>query len=214
MKPGEDAVRRVLDWLGVSWSEGQLETLQRYAAWLVTEGRALGGIGPDESARLWDRHLADSLVFGVGFSGVGSVLDVGSGVGLPGIPLAICFPDARVTLLDRRGRRTDALRRVAAILAIDVTIETADISDHFGPRYERIVLRASLPVEEAARRLRPLLVRGGELVVGLGRGEHPATLTAAQALVVDPPEGSRVITVRTPAGILDSPAWLLRMTAE
>ena len=75
--------------LGITLSEVQVDQLQTYGRWLADEGVTAGGIGPEEPRRLFDRHLADSLTFLAGIpSSATTLLDVGSGVGLPGIPIA------------------------------------------------------------------------------------------------------------------------------
>jgi 16S rRNA (guanine527-N7)-methyltransferase len=188
-------INRTADWLGVEFDSSQIDVLVAYADWLVTEGAAIGGIGPGEVDRVWDRHIADSLVFGLGIRAEATILDVGSGVGLPGIPLAIGNPDAVVSVLDRSGRRTDALRRVARMLELQVDVLTADVRRHVG-RYDRVVMRAVLRPDRAGE-LRRLVVPGGDIVVGIGRGDRPS----------EPPgEGS---LVQVDPKVLESGAWLL-----
>jgi 16S rRNA (guanine527-N7)-methyltransferase len=86
-----------------------LETAEQYAAILATRGVEWGLIGPREAERLWERHVLNSLAVS-GFVPHGaSVVDVGSGAGLPGIPLALGRPDVRVTLLEPLERRAHFL---------------------------------------------------------------------------------------------------------
>jgi len=79
---------------------------------LVGPGVERGLIGPGEATRIWDRHLINSglivelLPGGLGNAESGSLLDLGSGAGLPGVVLAILRPDLRVTLLEPMARRT------------------------------------------------------------------------------------------------------------
>lgn len=179
-----------------------------YADWLVGEATQLGGIGPDEADRIWDRHVLDSLLFARGLSPDATVLDVGSGVGLPGVPIAIVY-HGLVTLLDRSGRRVDALHRVCSVLDIDVVVVAGDV-DSYSTRHDRIVLRASLTLAEARVLAPRLCAAEGELWFGLGRGENPRAVQRWRASDSNP--ASTESLVHAPSGVLDSAAWLLRMT--
>ena len=137
MKHPRAALASVATWLGIELDAAQVGLLVSYADWLVTEAATSGAIGPAEPDRIWDRHVLDALTFGHGLAGAASVIDVGTGAGLPGIPLAIAFPHTEVTLLDRSTSRTDALHRIARILGIPVRVVTADVRDHDG-RYARV----------------------------------------------------------------------------
>src|SRR5216110_1698875 len=78
----------------------------RYAELLATDGVVRGLIGPREASRIWDRHLLNCAVVGEIIPDGASVIDVGSGAGLPGIALALARPDLRVVLVDSLARRT------------------------------------------------------------------------------------------------------------
>ena len=77
------------------------EIAERYYQSLATDGVERGLIGPREVPRLWERHLLNCAVIGELIAEGESVVDVGSGAGLPGIPLAIARPDLKVTLSNR-----------------------------------------------------------------------------------------------------------------
>ena len=203
-------ITSINEWSDLELDDGAVSALERYAEWLETEAAAAGAIGPDELDRLWPRHLGDSLLYAAVFGHrIGTALDVGSGAGLPGIPLAIACPHLEVTLLDRSGRRCALLRRVVRILEIpNARVVEADV-DGIDDTFEVVVARASLPPDQAFPRIRRLLAPGGEAVVGLSRQAPPdgAALMAAAAL-----HGLWAEMVTIPAEVLDSPAWLLRMT--
>jgi hypothetical protein len=116
-------------WLGQDASDAQVDALGAYAHWLADEARGAGGIGPAEVPRLFDRHIGDSLAYLVGMPRhVSAIVDIGSGVGLPGIPLAIMHPTVAVTLVDRSGRRSDLARRAVRVLGLDnVEVMQADV---------------------------------------------------------------------------------------
>lgn len=184
----------------------QLSQLGTFTDWLATEGAVAGGIGPVEVDRLTDRHIADSLVYATAWTGVPSrLLDVGSGVGLPGIPLAITHPVTAVTLLDRSEKRCSLARRAVRVLGLEnVDVQQADARSIRGD-WPVVVFRASLPPAAALEMARPLLIEDGRAVVGLSRRTAPEMLPVA-------PEGTAVDLLTIGVGVLDSPAWLLRMT--
>ena len=78
----------------------QFSDLEAYAEILRTRGIEWGLLGPREAGKVWSRHISNSLAL-VDVLGRGTdVADVGSGAGLPGIPLALCREDLRVTFLE------------------------------------------------------------------------------------------------------------------
>lgn len=200
-----DLLARVADWAGVEVALEQRVKLDRYAAWLRDEAIVAGGIGPEEAPRLIDRHIADALVFAAAWSEAPrSVLDVGSGVGLPGIPLAITHPATSFTLLDRSGRRCGLARRAVRVLGLsNVSVVQEDVEQVAGA-WPVILFRASLTPDRALAVAEPLLDPGGCAVVGLSRQSEPPPLP-------DTAPGTRVELMRTGRGVLDSPAWILRM---
>lgn len=179
----------------------QSDLLERYGEWLATEGHRAGGIGPGEIERIDRRHLADSLLFAALVPADSEeVWDLGSGAGLPGIPLAITHPDTRFTLLDRSGRRVDLMRRAIRVLGLqNCQAVQGDIRDLEDP-VETIVSRASMPAEELGRIANRLLSRGGVAVAAGSWRERPEV------------EGWK--TIEIPQDVLDQTIWLLIMRRE
>jgi 16S rRNA G527 N7-methylase RsmG len=207
VKHTESALRRAAGWAGVELSVDQLALLNRYAEWLVADAIPAGGVGPAEGARIIDRHVADSLVFGIGWvdNVPATLIDVGSGVGLPGIPLAIAYPGIAVTLLDRSERRTALAGRALRILSLTNAVAVQGDVSHLTSRYGAATFRASLPIIDALDAARTTLGIGGTAVIGLSRSRPPAQTPTAE-------RGETIQLLETPEGILDSPAWHLRMT--
>lgn len=206
--------RRAAGWAGWSLSPAQLELLAGYADWLRREAIPAGGLGPREGERVWSRHLGDSLLFAVGWRGAGptELLDVGSGVGLPGIPLAILWPGTRVTLLDRGGRRVRLLYRVVRVLGLTNVVIAQGDALAVADEWEGLVYRGALRAPEAVGLSARLLSAGGTAVLGLSRRVEPPERTRdligiAEALGLEPD------LLSVPAEILDAPAWLLIMRA-
>ena len=99
-----------------------LEQAVRYARILAGAGVERGLIGPREADRLWDRHLLNSAALDELLDSGDQIADIGSGAGLPGIPLALARPDLRVTLIEPLLRRSDFLREVIDDLGVDITV--------------------------------------------------------------------------------------------
>ena len=96
----------------------RLDMARRYVAVLATDGIVRGLIGPREAERLWSRHVLNSAVVMTLIEPGARVADVGSGAGLPGIPLAIARPDCRVDLIEPLERRAHFLREVLQQLGL------------------------------------------------------------------------------------------------
>ncbi|WP_038586638.1 16S rRNA (guanine(527)-N(7))-methyltransferase RsmG [Corynebacterium glutamicum] len=96
-----------------------LEKAIAYHESLATDGSVRGFIGPREVPRLWDRHILNCGVIGEAMDEGISVADIGSGAGLPGIPLAIARPDLNITLIEPLLKRSVYLNEVKEALNLD-----------------------------------------------------------------------------------------------
>ncbi|MDH3425044.1 MAG: class I SAM-dependent methyltransferase [Acidimicrobiia bacterium] len=214
MDEGRQAAIAAADWAGTTLAEPQLARLDLLAQWLVDEAMPAGGLGPHEGGKVWRRHIADSLTFGVAFKGIdppSEILDVGTGVGLPGIPLALALPDTTVTLLDRGGRRITLLHRIVGILELtNVVIEQADIHSVADDHWHAMTYRGAVSAPEAVGLTSKLLADDGTSVLGLStRPDRPQRaeelIGVAQALGLD------AELREVPNEALDGGAWLLIM---
>ncbi|MDX1491334.1 MAG: 16S rRNA (guanine(527)-N(7))-methyltransferase RsmG [Pseudohongiellaceae bacterium] len=98
-------LQRGLDGLKLSLSDTQQDLLLQYLALLLKWNKAFNLSGVKTPSEMLTRHILDSLSV-VPFITGQCVLDVGTGPGLPGIPLAICYPDKQFVLLDSNGKKT------------------------------------------------------------------------------------------------------------
>ena len=96
----------------------RLVLTERYVAHLASSGIVRGLIGPREVPRLWGRHVLNCAVLEEHIPSGASVVDVGSGAGLPGLCLALARPDLRLTLVEPLERRVQWLEEVVADLGL------------------------------------------------------------------------------------------------
>lgn len=154
----------------------RLGPARRYAALLADTGVAYGLIGPKEGNRVWERHLLNCAVLSELIEPDARVLDLGSGAGLPGIPLALVRPDLEVVLLEPLARRVDWLRGVLDDLELPVVVvrgraEDAAIRRRWGGA-DVVTARAVAPLARLAGWALPLLRSGGHLLAMKGESAH------------------------------------------
>ncbi|MFN8087651.1 MAG: 16S rRNA (guanine(527)-N(7))-methyltransferase RsmG [Mycobacterium sp.] len=146
----------------------RLDLAMGYAEMLATAGVERGLLGPREVERLWDRHILNSVAVGELIPASARVLDIGSGAGLPGIPLAIARPDLSVALVEPMLRRTDFLAEVVVGLGLDVTVrrgraEDKTVRDDLGDA-DAVVSRAVAALDKLTGWCLPLLRVGGRML--------------------------------------------------
>jgi 16S rRNA (guanine527-N7)-methyltransferase len=146
----------------------RLELARRYAETLADSGVARGLIGPREVNRLWDRHLLNSAAIGELLEPGEQVVDIGSGAGLPGIPLAIARPDLDIVLLEPLLRRSEFLNEVVSQLGLAVEVvrgraEERWVRDRLGER-DAAASRAVAALDKLTKWSMPLLRPGGRMV--------------------------------------------------
>jgi 16S rRNA (guanine527-N7)-methyltransferase len=146
----------------------RLEDAQRYAEILAGSGVERGIIGPREVDRLWDRHLLNSAAVAELLGPNERVADIGSGAGLPGIPLALARPDLRLTLIEPLLRRSEFLREVVDDLGLEITIVRGRAEDRSVRRQvgemDAVVSRAVASLDKLAEWSVPLLRPDGRMV--------------------------------------------------
>lgn len=143
----------------------RLPAAEQYARILAGDGIERGLLGPSELGRVWDRHVLNSVAVIELLDKDASVADVGSGAGLPGIPLALARPDLRVTLVEPLLRRADFLREVIADLELDVAVIRGRAEEHHVRselgEVDAVTSRAVASLDKLTRWCIPLLRDGG-----------------------------------------------------
>ncbi|MDG3009824.1 16S rRNA (guanine(527)-N(7))-methyltransferase RsmG [Rhodococcus sp. D2-41] len=146
----------------------RLDLAESYHRALSTDGVERGLIGPREVPRLWERHLLNCAVLGELIDDEATVVDIGSGAGLPGIPLAIARPDLKITLVEPLLRRTRFLGEFLEAVGMDVLVvrgraEQAGVVKEAGGA-DVVTSRAVAPLARLAKWSLPLVRTGGQML--------------------------------------------------
>jgi 16S rRNA (guanine527-N7)-methyltransferase len=189
----------------------RLDLAREYADLLTGPGVERGLLGPREVDRIWDRHLLNCAAVAELIEPGARVVDVGSGAGLPGIPLAIARPDLVVTLVEPMLRRTDFLTEVVATLGLTATVVRgraedaavrAAVSDA-----DVVVSRAVADLEKLTRWSLPLLRPGGRMLALKGERAEAEVAERGPAMARLGARGVEV--VRCGSGYLSPPATVV-----
>jgi 16S rRNA (guanine527-N7)-methyltransferase len=136
-----------------------------YATNLVLDADLLGLLGPREMPKLWTRHILNSAVVAELLVAGESVADVGSGAGLPGIPMAIARPDVDFTLIEPMERRANWLAKQAEELELrNVRVLRARAEEVATRAYDVVTARAVSALPKLLRMTVPLLKPGGRVL--------------------------------------------------
>lgn len=196
-----DKVRRQASSWGMNVSEDQLGSLLEYAELLANYEKA-NVVGSDDVGTILRDHVIDSLSVFLLPSLVefNSFIDVGSGGGLPGVPLCIVHPTASATLLEATGKKAEFLRYVARelelanIRVLSDRAEKAGRSDYARAKYDVATIKAVARLDVNCEYCVPLLKKGGYMVSMKGRldefemkaGERAANLLGAEMSEIIP----------------------------
>jgi 16S rRNA (guanine527-N7)-methyltransferase len=197
----------------------RLAVAERYAELLMTDGVVRGLIGPRETPRIWDRHLLNCAVVADLIPQGATVVDVGSGAGLPGIVLSIARPDLTVILLEPLARRTAFLTEAVADLKLDaVSVVRARAEECVGRGMpaglpaDIVTARAVAPLDRLAGWCLPLAVLGGRMLAL--KGASAADEVATHAPAVERLGGGRPTIHLCGEGLVDEPATVIEVVRE
>lgn len=142
----------------------RIELARGYAAALVRDSDLLGLLGPREMPRLWSRHILNSAVVADLVSPGKSVCDIGSGAGLPGIPMAIALPETKFTLIEPMERRSDWLIEIVNELGLTNVEVLRARAEEVGDAFDIATARAVSALPKLLRLCVPLVRHGGEIL--------------------------------------------------
>jgi 16S rRNA (guanine527-N7)-methyltransferase len=168
---------------GLVLTDVQMGLLADFVGRLLEWNKKINLISRRDEGNVWFSHVLHSLapLFYVNIPGNISILDLGSGGGFPGIPLAIVRPDLKLTLLDSIRKKTMATTDiVGAIKLPNIVIQTAraeELAQSMGGKYDMVVARAVASLADLVRWSKPLIRRKGTATPGqsgVPSGKHPS----------------------------------------
>ena len=143
----------------------QIEKARAFAQKLANDSDDLGLLGPRELDRLWSRHILNSAVVAETVKAGDLVADVGSGAGLPGIPMAIALPEAHFVLIEPMERRSSWMLEVIEELGLtNVEVRRARAEEILDLKFDIVTARAVAALDKLLRLTVHLLKPGGSLI--------------------------------------------------
>ena len=151
--------------LGVPLDSAQQQKLLDYIALIVKWNKVYNLTAVREPEAMIGHHLLDSLAVLPHLAGVRRLIDVGSGAGLPGIPLAIARPEMKIALLDSNHKKATFMRQACLELGLTNAEVVCERVEQWQPqdKYDAAVSRAYSELKEFVRLSAHLLAKGGKL---------------------------------------------------
>ena len=143
----------------------QIDKARAFAQKLANDSDDLGLLGPRELDKLWSRHILNSAVVAETVNPGDHVADVGSGAGLPGIPMAITLPEANFVLIEPMERRSNWMLEVIEELGLtNVEVRRARAEEVLDLKFDIVTARAVAALDKLLRLTVHLLKPGGSLI--------------------------------------------------
>ncbi|WP_291314471.1 16S rRNA (guanine(527)-N(7))-methyltransferase RsmG [Corynebacterium sp. UBA2622] len=189
----------------------RLDLAREYHRSLAEVASIRGFIGPKEVPRLWSRHILNCAVLSEAVEGSGlRVADIGSGAGLPGIPLAIARPDLDITLIEPLLKRSTYLSEVKDQLGLDnVTVVRGRAEEQKKSLFDVVTSRAVAPLGKLAGWSLPLVKVGGSMIAM--KGASVAEELERDRAQIARARGGEAEVFTVGASVLEEPTTLIRI---
>ncbi|HEY5979041.1 MAG TPA: 16S rRNA (guanine(527)-N(7))-methyltransferase RsmG [Microlunatus sp.] len=185
------------------------ESICRYRDLLISRGIDWGLLGPREVDRIWSRHILNSAAVAELIPESATVADVGSGAGLPGIPVALLRPDLTVDLIEPLLRRSTFLTHSVDDLGITARVTVRrDRAERVHQTYQAVLSRALAPLDRLIRWCLPLMAPGGQILAIKG-GSAGRELTDHARLITSSGLTADIVTPRASSEI--EPTTVVRL---
>lgn len=203
------AVQRLAGPYELELSRDEIGRLAHFLDLLDAANRRMNLTRIVERESAWSRHVLDSLALlaFVEAAGARNLIDIGSGGGLPGIPLAITMPELPITLLEATGKKARYLAETAEALGLDHVTVIAERAESLGTpegggraAWDVVTARAVGGLPVLLELSLPLLVEGGVLLAIKGQRADEEIKASRKALKVL--GGTVELTHRTPSGTI------------
>jgi 16S rRNA (guanine527-N7)-methyltransferase len=170
--------QNTLNWQPTNLQENQFQQLYQL---IIAGNRQINLTRITEPEEFWEKHLWDSLrgiapkqIFIPGIDRGKRIIDIGTGAGFPGLPIALIFPNSQVTLLDSTGKKITFIETVLSALALNNAKTLLGRAEEIGQQYEHrqnydvAVIRAVGNVSVCAEYSLPLVRKGGLAIIYRG----------------------------------------------
>ncbi|MEY3496943.1 MAG: hypothetical protein RJA80_1166 [Actinomycetota bacterium] len=144
--------------------EPNFSKLDQFAQILIEDGVKLGLLGPREVDRIWDRHILNCAAISELITDGQSIIDIGSGAGLPGLVLAILNPQSKVTLIEPMQRRSDFLTNTVKKLDLKNVSILKDRAENVSVQAQVVTSRAVAPLNKLLEWSLPLVLKNGKVL--------------------------------------------------
>lgn len=177
---------------GIDLSPVQLDQFETYFKLLVEWNEKVNLTAITEKEEVYLKHFYDSISpsFFVDLSGEKTICDVGAGAGFPSIPLKICFPSLKVSIVDSLNKRITFLKNLTETLGLDHVNLYHDRAETFGKladqreQYDFVTARAVARLSVLSELCLPLVKVGGQFVALKGAGAEDEMTTGKKAVTI------------------------------
>ena len=183
--------------------------IQRYAQLLLEWNRSVNLTGARTMEEVLAQIAAGDPLLAIPWTGIARVIDIGSGGGLPAIPLALAMPNVRFTLLEANSRKCAFLEQVAATLKLANVAVTAGRAEELGHRpalreqFDRAISRAVAPPAVLLELALPFVTPGGDLLAQVTPFDLQLLDHASRLLGGGPPRLERPLASGTALLVVD-----------